>query len=176
MTKSELVTQQVFNFVGYRFDLSQGLVKPTQERWMVLSQKISDLLNQQVCLVRQFMSLIRATNSHREAGSSRTAPHAPYPVASEEALACPGIIREDYSSTPVPSSTPEVVVEPRQCPKRPTSTPIATRSSTVYRRLKRRLGCSLRRLHSKRPLVHARRRLAYKLAGTQGRVTSPKTV
>ena len=118
----------------------------------------------------------RATNSHREAGSSRTAPHAPYPVASEEALACPGIIRENYSSSSVPSSTPEVVVEPRQCPKRSTSTPIATRSSTVYRRLKRRLGRSLRRLHSKRPLVHARRRLAYKLAGTQGRVASPKTV
>ena len=118
----------------------------------------------------------RATNSHREAGSSRTAPHAPYPVASEEALAYPGIIREDYSSTTVPSSTPEVVVERRQCPKRSTFTPITTRSSTVYRRLKRRLGCSLRRLHSKRPLVHARKRLAYKLAGTQGRFTSPKTV
>ena len=58
MTKSELVPQQVFNFVGYRFDLSQGLVKPTQERWMALSQKINNLLNQQVCPVRQFMSLI----------------------------------------------------------------------------------------------------------------------
>ena len=58
MTKSELVPQQVFNFVGYRFDLSQGLVKPTQERWIVLSQKINQLLNQQVCSVRQFMSLI----------------------------------------------------------------------------------------------------------------------
>ena len=58
MTKSELVPQQVFNFVGYRFDLSQGLVKSTQERWMALSQKINDLLNQQVCSVRQFMSLI----------------------------------------------------------------------------------------------------------------------
>ena len=58
MTKSELVPQQVFNFVGYRFDLSQGLVKPTQERWVALSQKINDLLNRQVCSVRQFMSLI----------------------------------------------------------------------------------------------------------------------
>ena len=72
----------------------------------------------------------RATNSHRETGSSRSAPHAPYPVASEEALACAGIIRENHSSSSVPSSTPEVVVGPRQCPKRSTSTPIATRSST----------------------------------------------
>ena len=118
----------------------------------------------------------RTTNSHREAGSSRSAPHAPYPVASEEALACPGIIGKDYPSASVPSSTPEVVVEPKQCPKRSAFTPTSTRSSAVYRRLKRRLGCSLRQLHSKRPLVHTRKRLAYKLAGTQGRLTSPKTV
>ena len=118
----------------------------------------------------------RTTNSHRETGSSRATSHAPYPVASEEALACPGIFRENYSASSVPSSTPEVVVGPRQCPKRSTTTPVTTRSSAVYRRLKRRLGCSLRRLHSKRPLVHTRKRLAYKLAGTQGRPTSPKTV
>ena len=118
----------------------------------------------------------RTTNSHRETGSSRATSHAPYPVASEEALACPGIIRENYSASSVPSSTPEVVVGPRQCPQRSTATPVTTRSSTVYRRLKRRLGCSLRRLHSKRPLVHTRKCLAYKFAGTQVRVTSPKTV
>ena len=58
LAKSELVPQQIFNFVGYRFNLSPGLVKPTQERWMVLSQKINDPLNQQACSVRQFMSLI----------------------------------------------------------------------------------------------------------------------
>ena len=33
MDKSELIPQQTFDFVGYHFDLSQGLVKPTQERW-----------------------------------------------------------------------------------------------------------------------------------------------
>ena len=58
MTKSELCPQQVFNFVCYRFDLSQGLVKPTQERWSILSLKINLLLGQQTCSVRQFMSLI----------------------------------------------------------------------------------------------------------------------
>ena len=57
-SKSELVPQQVFNFVGYRFDFSQGLVKPTQERWMSLTQKINFLLGLETCSVRQFMSLI----------------------------------------------------------------------------------------------------------------------
>ena len=74
----------------------------------------------------------RTPNCHREAGSSGTASHAPYPVASEETLACPGIIRKDHSSAKVPSSSPEVVVEPKQCPKRSTFTPTSTRSSAVY--------------------------------------------
>ena len=58
MDKSELVPQQTFDFVGYHFDLFQGLIKPTRERWMALSQKIHLLLGLETCLVRQFMSLI----------------------------------------------------------------------------------------------------------------------
>ena len=58
MNKSELVPQQTFDFVGYHFDLSQGLVKPTQERWRSLSRKLNLLLGLESCTVRQFMSLI----------------------------------------------------------------------------------------------------------------------
>ena len=55
--KSELTPQQVFNFVGYRFDLLTGWVLPTQERWPSLLQKLC-LKTQKTCTVRQFMSLI----------------------------------------------------------------------------------------------------------------------
>ena len=41
MTKSELVPTQVFNFVGYRFDLISSWVLPTQDRWQVLQEKLS---------------------------------------------------------------------------------------------------------------------------------------
>ena len=58
MSKSELVPKQVFNVVGCHFDLSQGLVKPTQERWISLSQNLSLLLGQKICSIREFMSLI----------------------------------------------------------------------------------------------------------------------
>ena len=58
MDKSELVPQQTFDFVGYHFDLSQWLVKPTQDRWRSLSQKLNLLLGLECCTVRQFMSLI----------------------------------------------------------------------------------------------------------------------
>ena len=38
--KSELVQKQVFNFVGYQFDLKEGKVRPTPERWQALTDKI----------------------------------------------------------------------------------------------------------------------------------------
>ena len=56
--KSELVPKQVFNFVGYQFDVTEGRVKPTQEHWQALTSKIQSILSGMVCTVRQFMSLI----------------------------------------------------------------------------------------------------------------------
>ena len=39
--KSELNPTQTFNFVGYQYDLSRALVKPTQDRWSKLQSVIS---------------------------------------------------------------------------------------------------------------------------------------
>ena len=58
LEKSELVPQQVFNFVGYRFDLLTGRVLPTSERWETLKAKLLFVKNRDSCTVRQFMSLI----------------------------------------------------------------------------------------------------------------------
>ena len=58
MTKSELVPKQVFNFVGYRFDLITGRVLPTQDRWETLQEKLRFMKSHHQCTVRQFMSLI----------------------------------------------------------------------------------------------------------------------
>ena len=58
MQKSELEPQQVFDFVGYQYDLLNGLVRPTQNRWEALQQKITGLLQRRSCQVRTFMSLI----------------------------------------------------------------------------------------------------------------------
>ena len=58
MKKSELVPQQIFNFVGYRFDLRTGRVLPTVERWETLRTKLLFIKNRVTCTVRQFMSLI----------------------------------------------------------------------------------------------------------------------
>ena len=56
--KSQLAPKQGFNFVGYQFNLKEGKVRPTTERWQTLTDKIRSILLDPVCPVREFMSLI----------------------------------------------------------------------------------------------------------------------
>ena len=58
LDKSELEPKQIFDFVGYQFDLKVGRVRPTPDRWQSLQEKILEILDQPTCPVRQFMSLI----------------------------------------------------------------------------------------------------------------------
>ena len=58
MSKSELAPTQVFNFVGYRFNLVNGRVLPTQDWWQALQEKLRLMKDHPWCTVRQFMSLI----------------------------------------------------------------------------------------------------------------------
>ena len=58
LDKSELEPKQIFDFVGYQFDLKPGRVRPTPDRWQSLQEKISKILALPACPVRQFMSLI----------------------------------------------------------------------------------------------------------------------
>ena len=58
LDKSELDPKQIFDFVGYQFDLQAGRVRPTTDRWQNLQGKILEILSLPTCPVRQFMSLI----------------------------------------------------------------------------------------------------------------------
>ena len=58
LQKSKLEPKQTFEFVGYRYDLSQGLVQLTQNRWESILQKVESILSKPTCQVRKFMSLI----------------------------------------------------------------------------------------------------------------------
>ena len=58
LDKSELEPKQIFDFVGYQFDLRAGWVRPTPDRWQNLQDKILEILSLPACLVWQFMSLI----------------------------------------------------------------------------------------------------------------------
>ena len=58
LEKSELEPKQVFDFVGYQFDLRSGRVRPTPDRWQSRQGKIQALLLLPACPVQQLMSLI----------------------------------------------------------------------------------------------------------------------
>ena len=61
-----------------------------------------------------------------------------------------------------------------QCASGPTHAPPSARSINFYRCLKRRLGCSLRRFHSKRRLVRARKSPTYKFPRAQSCISGLK--
>ena len=58
LQKSELEPKQTFEFVGYKYDLFQGRVLRTQNRWESILQKLESILSKPSCRVRKFMSLI----------------------------------------------------------------------------------------------------------------------
>ena len=176
LEKSELEPKQIFDFVGYQFDLRSGRVRPTPDRWQSLQDKIHLLLSLPACPARQFMSLIGLLTATEKTGSPRPTTHETHTVASQEQLEGTRISREDYPPTKVPAPPLTMVARGRQCASRPTTTPSKTCSADIYRRIKRRVGRSLKRVHCKRDLVGARKQTAHKLSRTQSGLPGPQRV
>ena len=109
----------------------------------------------------------RPTNSHRETSSPRPTAHETPTVASQKQLEGTRISREDYPSTKNPAPSLTMVARRRQCSLRSTITPSTTCSADIYRRIKRRVGRSFKRVHCKRVLVSAGKQAAHKLSGTK---------
>ena len=109
----------------------------------------------------------RVAYSHRETGFVGASSYEANSMALETSLACPRGSR-GHSGSPVTPSTPRLVVGRKQCTGGPTFAPSSTCSSAVYRRLKRRLGRTLRGLHCKRRLVSHRKSPSHKLLRTKG--------
>ena len=105
----------------------------------------------------------RSASSHRKTSSPRPITHETHTVASQKQLEGTGISREGYPSAQVPAPTLKMVARGKQCAPRATITPNKTCSANFYRRIKRRVGRSLKRTHCKRVLVSAGKQAAYKL-------------
>ena len=69
-----------------------------------------------------------------------------------------------------------MVARSKQCVTRSTITSNKTCSANIYRRIKRRVGCSLKRTHCKRFLVGTGKQSTHKLSGIEGSVPSLKGV
>ena len=214
--KLELEPKQIFDFVGYQFDLRAGRIQPTPDRWQNLQDKILEILSLPACPVQQFMSLIgvpqgrsdptdtgplaepsgqdtrntvttglsgsavhvsdRCTNSCRKADSHRPASYETHTVASQKQLEGTRVTKKGDSNTKVLAPTFTMVAARGQWPYRPTITPNKTCSANLYRRIKRRVGRSPKRMHCKRHLVPSGKQVAYQLPKTQGSLSSLKRV
>ena len=118
----------------------------------------------------------RFTNSHRETSSPRPATYETHSVASQKQLEGTRVSGEDHPSTQVPAPPFAMVATGKQCAPRSTITPHKTCSANLYRRIKRRVGRSLKRTHCKRVLVSARKQAAHKLFGVKSSFPSLKRV
>ena len=114
----------------------------------------------------------RPINGHGEASSPGPATHATPSVASQKQLEGTGISRKDYPSAQVFTPTLAMVAKRKQCSTRSTVTPSKACSADIYRRLKRRVGRSLKQAHCKRILVGTGKQTAYKLPGVKSSLSS----
>ena len=140
------------------------------------STKNNRAIAEEILPSENFHVSYRPSHCDRKTGDPRQTAHETYSVAPQETLESPGISGKRDPNSEVSPSAPAVVDPGVKGPKGSTLTPPTTRNTNLYRRLKRRLGCSLRRLHSKRDLVSARKQITHKLLRAKSRVVSTKKI
>ena len=119
--------------------------------------------------------LDRTLDRHRETGVVRSSPHVSHSVAPKETLTGSRGLRESHSPTSLSSPSLRLVAGRGKCAKRSTLISVKSHPSIVYRRIKRRLGRSLRGLYGKRSLVRRRKPASYKLLGAKGSLKGLKS-
>ena len=171
LQKSELEPKQTFEFVGYKYDLPRtGLTD--SEPVGVDPPKVGIHPSQAKLPSPEIYVPDRPAYSDGKTGSPGETPHETHPVAPKATLESSGIPGKGDSCSKVTSPTPSMVDQGDKCLDRTTLTSLESCRSNLYRRLKRRLGCSLRRLHSKRHLVSSRKSSSHKFPGTKSCPTS----
>ena len=118
----------------------------------------------------------RATHCNREASPLGATSHEAHTVALEKQLEGTRITGKGDTSSHVPPPTSKVVAGGKQCASRSTITPSKTCSANLYRRIKRRVGRSLRRTHCKVNLVPSREQVTHEPLRAKSSVSSSKGV
>ena len=171
--KSELEPKQVFNFVGYQFDLKED--RPTPECWQTLQTKIREIMSSPVCPVWNLMSLIGLlTASEKQVYLGRLHMR---PI--QWHLKNNWRVPETMEKTiPIPNSLHPHLRWWLEESNVLTGQPLhpLKRAANLYRRIKRRVGRSLKRAHGKRKLVTARKQTAHKLSRVKGSSSGLKRI
>ena len=118
----------------------------------------------------------RSIHSNRKTSPLRVTTHETHTVALEKQLEGPRITRKGDPCSQIPPPSSKVVAGGRQCATRSTITPSKTCSANIYRRIKRRVGRSLRRAHCKGNLVPTREQVSHKPLGAESSISSSKRV
>ena len=173
--KSELEPKQVFDFVGYQFDLRSGRVRPTPDRCQNLQEKILSLLSLPACPVRQFMSLIgllTATEKQVHLGRLHMRPiqwhlknHWRVPESLEKVIPLPRSLHPHLQWWLEESN----VLQGQ--PLHPIK-----HALQVFTDASKEGWRSLKRTHCKRVLVSTRKQAAHKLSGTKSSLPGFKRV
>ena len=155
--KSELDPKRVFKFIGYQIYLKEGRVRPTPDRWQ-------SVLSSPVYPVRQFMSLIAATEKQVQLGRLHMRPiqwHLKNNWRVPESLVI---------VIPVPQSLDphRWLEESNVLPGQPLH--------QVMHALQRRVGCSIKQVHFKWKLVRSRKPIVHKPLGIKSGLSGPKRV
>ena len=116
----------------------------------------------------------RLAHCHGETGLARSPSHEAHTVAPEATLACSREFGKDHSIAPLSTPRSRLMVGREQCSSRPKVASPSTCSANVYRRLKRRLGRTLRGLYCKRDLVKHRKSPPHQLSGIKGSLPGPQ--
>ena len=173
--KSKLKPTQVF-FVGYEYQLDSALVKPTQERWLKLQDLILRLKSKHVLTARCLMSLIGLLASTEINGPGGTPLHEALSVSSQGALEISSVVGHPPSLDRNHFSTPRLVAKSHKRDERRRPSSQRPQYPTLYRRLKRRLGCSLRANLCKRSVVRQGKKATHKCSRAEGGFSGPSKV
>ena len=170
--KSELKPTQVFSFVGYEYHLDSALVRPTHERWLKLQDLILQLKSKRVLTARCLMSLIGLLAStekmvpegclHMRPFQFHLKEHWRYPQSLDNLLPWTEAIVAHLDCSPT-----------LKCDERLRPSSQGPQYPTLYRRLKRRLGRSLRSKFYKRAVVRAGKKATHKCPGIEGGLPGP---
>ena len=113
---------------------------------------------------------------NRKNGPRRPPSYETFLAASQGELDISSVVGQALSLVRLHNTSSGLVAESTKCSQRCKSPPPRTQCSSVYRRLKRRLGHSLKSRFYQRTVVRSRKIIAHKRFRTKGSVLGPKTL
>ena len=174
--KSKLKPTQVFSFVGYQYHLDSALVKPSQERWLKFQDLFLRLKSKHVLTTRCLMSLIGLLASVEKVVPEGRLHNEALSVLPQGALEISSVVGQPPSLDRNLFSTPRKVAESHKHDERHRPSSQRPQYPTLYRRLKRRLGRSLRANFYKGSVVRPGNKATHKCSRAEGGFSRPSKV